>query len=178
VVLVDRRASGIELCSVAVDDIVGGEIAGTHLVEAGHRQLGFVGGPFSLPQVADRRAGMLRAVGDAGSLTVLEPEHLTVAEGTRAAQRLIGLPSARRPTAVFCANDLLALGLLQQLLGQGLAVPDDVAIVGYDDMLFGEAAAVPPSSVRQPRHQLGVVAAELLLDEVEQGRAPRGCLRA
>jgi LacI family transcriptional regulator len=171
VVLVDSRSSALELCSVAVDDVVGGELAGTHLVEGGHRRLGFVGGPFSLPQVADRHAGVSRAVAPVGTLVVLQTEHPTVVEGRRAAQRLVGLPSARRPTAVFCANDLLALGLLQQLLAQGVQVPEDVAIVGYDDILFAEAATVPLSSVRQPRHQLGVAAAELLLDEVEQGPA-------
>jgi LacI family transcriptional regulator len=169
VILVDRVATGGDLCSVAVDDLVGGELAAAHLIEAGHTRIGFVGGPFSLPQVSDRHAGALRAIGDNGTLLVLETEHLTVAEGRHAAERLARLPVDRRPTAVFCGNDLLALGLLQQLTAEGIRVPDDVAIVGYDDIAFAEAAAVPLSSVRQPRHQLGVAAAELLLDEVEQG---------
>jgi LacI family transcriptional regulator len=168
VILVDRGAPGSELCSVAVDDVVGGELAAAHLVEAGHRRIGFVGGPFSLPQVSDRHAGALTAIGG-GTLTVIETDHLTVAEGRRAAERLLGIPARKRPTAVFCGNDLLALGLLQQLTVQGVNVPRDIAIVGYDDIAFAEAAAVPLSSVRQPRHQLGVAAAELLLDEVEQG---------
>lgn len=171
VILVDRRAQGADLCSVAVDDVLGGELAGTHLVEAGHRRIAFVGGPFSLPQVSDRHAGAQRAIGEQGELTTLVTDHLTVAEGRRAAERLAGLPASRRPTAVFCANDLLAMGFLQQLIWQGLDVPGDVAIVGYDDIAFAEAAAVPLSSVRQPRHQLGRAAAELLLEEVGTGRA-------
>jgi LacI family transcriptional regulator, galactose operon repressor len=70
-----------------------------------------------------------------------------------------------RPTAVLCANDLLAMGLLHEALQLGLRVPEDLAIVGYDDIEFAEAAAVPLTSVRQPRQLLGRTAAELLLDE-------------
>jgi LacI family transcriptional regulator len=79
------------------------------------------------------------------------------------------MPAVRRPTAAFCANDLLALGLLQQMVRLGLRVPDDLAIVGYDDIEFAEAAAVPLTSVSQPRQLLGRTAAELLLEEA---RAP------
>ena len=75
--------------------------------------------------------------------------------GRGGGERLAGLPATRRPTAAFCANDLLALGLLQQCVTLGLRVPDDLAIVGYDDIDFAAAAAVPLTSVRQPRVQLG-----------------------
>jgi LacI family transcriptional regulator len=70
-----------------------------------------------------------------------------------------------RPTAAFCANDLIALGLLQQCVALGVGVPDELAIVGYDDIDFAAAAAVPLTSVRQPRGDLGRTAAKLLLDE-------------
>jgi LacI family transcriptional regulator len=69
-----------------------------------------------------------------------------------------------RPTAAFCANDLLALGLLQQCVALGFRVPEELAIVGYDDIEFAAAAAVPLTSVSQPRRELGRRAAELLLD--------------
>ena len=72
----------------------------------------------------------------------------------------------RRPSAVFCANDLVALGLLQQVVSTGQRVPEDLAIVGYDDIAFAAGAAVPLTSVRQPRQSLGRAAAELLIDEV------------
>ncbi len=68
---------------------------------------------------------------------------------------------------MFAANDLLAIGLLQGFVTHGLRVPDDVAIIGYDDIAFAAAAAVPLSSIRQPRHLLGQRAAALLFDEVE-----------
>ena len=90
-------------------------------------------------------------------------------DGRLAGERLLGLPGNRRPTAAFCANDLVALGLLQHLTQAGLRVPDDIAIVGYDDIEYASAAAVPLSSVAQPRYELGRAAAELLLDEADHG---------
>jgi LacI family transcriptional regulator len=170
VVLLDRGASDTSQCSVAVDDVLGGDLAVTHLVDTGHRRIGYVGGPMSIGQVRDRHQGALRAAeraprGDPATLELILTERLTVAEGRHAAARLVGLPASRRPTAVFCANDLLALGVLQEMTRQGVAVPDELAIVGYDDILFAEAAAVPLTSVRQPRHLLGRTAAELLLEE-------------
>jgi LacI family transcriptional regulator len=170
VVLLDRAARDPSTwCSVAVDDVEGGDLAVTHLWELGHRRIAFVGGPHSIPQVADRHSGALRALDRFGapaqSLVVLETAALNVSEGRRAGERLVGLPARRRPTAVFCANDLVALGLLQQMTQQGIAVPDELAIVGYDDIEFAAAAAVPLTSVRQPRHELGRMACELLLLE-------------
>jgi LacI family transcriptional regulator len=68
---------------------------------------------------------------------------------------------------VFCANDLLAIGFLQQMIQQGVGVPDEMAIVGYDDIEFAAAAAVPLTSVSQPRYELGRRACELLLAEAD-----------
>jgi LacI family transcriptional regulator len=166
VVVVDRDA-GPDHCSVTVDDIAGGELAATHLLESGHTRIAFVGGPTSIGQVADRLAGARKATAAAGAPdpVLLETTALNVAEGRRAGERLAGLPASRRPTAAFCANDLLALGLLQRMVRMGLDVPGDLAIVGYDDIEFAEAAAVPLTSVSQPRHLLGRTAAELLLAE-------------
>jgi LacI family transcriptional regulator len=90
---------------------------------------------------------------------------LNVAAGQWAGAALAELPTPRRPTAVFCANDLLALGVLQEMTAQRIRVPDSIALIGYDDIYFAAAAAVPLSSVRQPRQLLGRTAAQLLLDE-------------
>ena len=172
VVLVDRGSGWHNRCSVAVDDVLGGRLAGAHLVEQGHRRIAFVGGPFSIPQVADRHRGIAAAlqVNDPpAELTVVATPTLTVAAGRAAAGEFAELPAERRPTAVFCANDLLALGVLQEMTLRSMRVPQDIAIVGYDDIEFAAAAAVPLSSIRQPRQQLGRTAAELLVDEIERG---------
>jgi LacI family transcriptional regulator len=187
VVLVDSPATGLQ-CSVAVDDRLGGQIAGAHLIERGHRRIAFVGGPQSIKQVADRYAGIMGAVTEAGGakvaaapgrrrsggaeaddqvrLSVSLMPALSVAYGRTAGEQLAGLPPEERPTAAFCANDLLALGFLQAMARRGLRVPQDMAIVGYDDIEFAGAAAVPLSSVRQPREVLGRTAIDLLLEEV------------
>jgi LacI family transcriptional regulator len=170
VVLVDAPAVGRQ-CSVSVDDRYGGRLAGDHLVGLGHRSIAFAGGPSAIRQVADRRAGVQAAVAEAPEpvrLMDLEVPRLSgFTEGRRAGERLAALPPEERPTAVFCANDMLALGVLQALLGHGLRVPHDMAIVGYDDIEFASAAAVPLTSVRQPRELLGRSAMDLLLEEVE-----------
>ncbi|MGC4808690.1 LacI family DNA-binding transcriptional regulator [Micromonospora sp. DT233] len=176
VVLVDRGAGKTNRCSVAVDDVLGGRLAMDHLLDQGHHRVAYVGGPPALAQVADRHAGAAAALADRGGdaeLRVAVTGSLTVAAGRRAAQELLESPARRRPTAVFCANDLIALGVLQELTARGLRVPDDVAVVGYDDIEFAGAAAVPLSSVRQPRDQLGRTAAQLLLEEAEAGAVHR-----
>jgi LacI family transcriptional regulator, galactose operon repressor len=169
VVLVDSRSPSRGQCSVSVDDVLGGDLAVSHLLAEGHERIAFVGGPFSTRQVTDRRDGALQALErtgrDAGDLRVIETPALNVTAGQRAGATIAALPTATRPTAVFCANDLLALGVLQEMTTQRIPVPDGVAIVGYDDVDFAAAAAVPLSSVRQPRHQLGRAAAQLLIEE-------------
>jgi LacI family transcriptional regulator, galactose operon repressor len=170
VVLV-ATTGGPEWCSVAVDDVEGGEIAVAHLLDHGHRRIAFIGGVMYAVCVADRLRGASKAIAgagaDPGSLTVIETVALSIAEGRRAGERLLAIPRRRRPTAAFCANDLVALGLLQHVTQRGVAVPDELAIVGYDDIEFAGAAAVPLTSIHQPRHQLGQTATELLLAETE-----------
>jgi LacI family transcriptional regulator len=168
-VLLDRTRSGNVHCSVAVDDVLGGRLAVDHLLELGHERIAFVGGPERIGQVQDRRLGAGQALESAGhsrdDLVVVTTDALTVSEGREAGARIAGMASNERPAGVFCANDLLALGLLQHCVSLGIRVPEDMAIVGYDDIIFAAAAAVPLTSVRQPRRQLGRTAAELLLDE-------------
>ena len=168
VVLVDRAAGRRQQCSVAVDDEWGGRLAVDHLVDEGHRDIAFVGGPLQIQQVVDRHRGAQMALAgiDGAHLEVHETASLTVTEGRAAARRLFTLAPDRRPSAVFCANDLLAIGVLQAAVQESVHVPGDLAIVGYDDIGFAAAAAVPLSSVRQPREQLGRTAAQLLAEEV------------
>jgi LacI family transcriptional regulator len=169
IVLLDRVSSRRQ-CSVSVDDVAGGEMAVAHLIAQGHRRIAFVGGSPTISQVADRQAGARKAMSaaglDPGRLTVVEEAALTVAHGRSAGATIASMPLRRRPTGVFCANDLLALGVLQEMTRQHLDVPGDLAIVGYDDIDFAAAAAVPLTSVRQPSAQLGQAAAELLIEEV------------
>jgi LacI family transcriptional regulator len=176
VVLVDSGGpSTARWCAVGVNDVAGGELALSHLVGQGHRRIAFIGGPLGGPQLSDRIAGARGALESAGVspdlLRVIETRSTTVRAGREGGRYLVALPAARRPTAAFCGNDLVALGLLQELTRRGVRVPDDIAIVGYDDIDFAAAAAVPLTSVRQPRYLLGRTAARLLLAEAEDGPA-------
>ena len=171
IVLVDRGSSRRQ-CSVSVDDVVGGELAVHHLLEQGHERIAFVGGPMAIKQVSDRLAGARQALRAAGlpdsRITVVETPALNVSYGRAAGKHIAELPARKRPTAAFCANDLLALGVLQEMTRRRIAVPAELAIVGYDDIEFAAAAAVPLTSVKQPRRQLGSAATTLLIEEADQ----------
>lgn len=165
VVLVDRMSRAKEFSSVSIDDKMGGRIATEHLLDIGRRRIGFIGGPAGLPQVQDRLAAARRAVDKHGSgeIVFVETDAMNANAGRWGAEQLLELPRTQRPDAVFAANDLVALGVLQALTLAGVSVPDDIAIIGYDDIEFAASAAIPLSSVHQPAQQLGSTAATLLL---------------
>jgi LacI family transcriptional regulator len=171
-VLVDRLARSEGFSSVSVDDEAGGAMAMTHLADTGRRHVVFVGGPFTLDQVRDREAGARRVARERGvRLDVVESANLSAAEGVQAGRMLAD--AEERPDAVFAANDVVALGLLQGLIQSGLRVPEDVAIVGYDDIDFAASATVPITSIGQPRDRIGSEAVELLLAEADGTAEPR-----
>ncbi|GAB7069895.1 LacI family DNA-binding transcriptional regulator [Mycobacterium hodleri] len=173
VVLVDRDGTGTPFASVAVDDVAGGRLAATHLCERGRRRIAYVGGPLGLRQVADRLAGARAAVDEfpGATLEVVATDEPSVLAGRAAGELLCERPADRRPDAVFCANDLLAIGMLQGLAGGGVSVPGDVALIGYDDIDFARSAAVALSSIRQPSADIGTTALDLLLASAEEGVA-------
>lgn len=177
VVLVDRMAEDASLSSVSVDDVAGGRTAVAHLLETGRRRIAFVGGPLGLRQVADRLAGAQHAVAAVpdAQLEVLEGSALSVSEGRRMGEQLVARDPAERPDAVFTANDLLAVGLLQALVMRGgVRVPDDIALIGFDDIDFASATIVPLSSLRQPSRLIGQTALGILLEEADDPTlAPR-----
>jgi len=164
-VFVDHKATGGECCSVSVDDVLGGALAARHLTDQGHTRIAFVNGPSVLVQCREREEGVRKALAEVPEhdLTVLEVAALDVASGRDAGARILALDP--RPTAVFCANDLLALGVLQAMVAAGVRVPEELAIVGYDDIEFASAAAVPLTSIRQPAARIGETAARLLIEE-------------
>ncbi|MFC5729436.1 MULTISPECIES: LacI family DNA-binding transcriptional regulator [Nocardioides] len=168
VVIVDRRVGSREFSSVSVDDKLGGRLAAQHLVDVGRRRIAFVGGPRGLNQVKDRLAAaeMVASASRGVALRFVETATMDADAGRRAAEDLLKLDGRERPDAIFAANDLIALGVLQALTLARVRVPDDIAIVGYDDIDFAASAAIPITSVRQPREGMGQVAADLLLDVI------------
>lgn len=169
VVLLDSNGPTNQFCSVAVDDVLGAELAAGHLIANGHRRIGFINGPVSLRQCLLRREGLHRAVAEAGgavTLTEVTAPSLNADGGEIALSRL---QSQGLPSAIFCANDVAALGVLRSLARQGIRVPQDVAVVGYDDVEFAAMLSPSLTSVRQPMFELGRAATELLLAEARAG---------
>ncbi len=169
VVLLDSPASAPGMSSVSVDDVAGGELAAAHLLAQGFRTLVFLNGPHSVRQCEARRAGVDRAVRAAG----LDPAEvvqelllgsLDAAGGDRALGTWLDAHEGRAPEAVFCVNDLVAVGVQRCLRRRGgIELLARTAIVGYDDIEIAAELAQPLTSVRQPTHELGYEAAELLL---------------
>ena len=170
-VLVDRINVDGKFSSVAVDSVAGGQIAAQHLIDTGRRRIAFVGGPFDIRQVRDRLAGARVAVDNSEfdvEIEVIATTALTVDEGVQAGRRIMDRSRPNRPDALFAANDLLALGLLQSLVVAGkLLVPSEISLIGFDDIAFAAAAAVPLSSVRQPSRMIGQTALRVLMEESE-----------
>jgi LacI family transcriptional regulator len=166
VVLLDYPSTRPTLRSVAVDDVQGGRLAATHLLELGHDRIAFVGST-TIHWGVDRRAGVDQAFERAGldpGTHVVEvlTAALTSAEGERAADAIAAMDP--RPTAVVCVNDVLALGVLRGLHRSGLRVPQDISLVGYDDVPFAAVLSPPLSTIQQLPYRLGETAAQLMLD--------------
>lgn len=175
IVLLDRESPAPDISSVAVDDVAGAAMAVRHLLDQGHERIGFLNGPPSIKQCVDRRAGAERALVEAGAdpaecLVEVQVEALNAEGGAAGATELLDLP--RTPTALFCVNDLTALGAMQVLRGAGMAIPRDMAVVGYDDVNFASMLMTPLTSVRQPTRRLGQLAADLLLRGVGPDARP------
>ncbi|MET0297303.1 MAG: LacI family DNA-binding transcriptional regulator [Microbacterium sp.] len=166
-VLVDRQSEDHLFSSVSVDDELGGYLATRHLLEIGRRRILFTGGPIDMRQIDDRLRGARRAVAEVAGATLetLPGVASQVDDGRAAGDAVAARAAEDRPDAIFCANDLVALGVLQGLSAHGISVPDDIALIGFDDIDFAAAAVVPLSSVRQPSRLMGETALRLLVEE-------------
>ena len=166
IALLDNATASRQACNVYVDDAMGGTIAAAHLHDLGHREILWLAGPADIPQVAEREAGITGYAREHGlSVTRVEADQMSAAAGDTAMDAAISVRV--QATAVICANDLLALGAVRALSRHGHTVPTDMSIVGYDDIDFAANAAVPLTSVRQPKYELGYAAAQLILQECE-----------
>jgi LacI family transcriptional regulator len=151
-------------CAVSGDDALGGALVGRHLLELGHERITYLNGA-GMARLDARREAVRSSVEAAGAkfIEVLCP-NMKIAGGEVAMQEL--LDSDELPTALVCANDLIALGVLRVAERHGIRVPEDVALVGYDDVDFARSLSVPLTTVRQDKYLLGQQAAELLLREL------------
>ncbi|MFN8218025.1 MAG: LacI family DNA-binding transcriptional regulator [Solirubrobacterales bacterium] len=167
VVLVDEQMPGFELPAIVADNRRGARELAQHVLEQGHDRLAVIGGPSPLWSAGQRLAGYREALAAARK----NPDEIPLFEGDyrqqaghELAARALAPPPGERPTALLCANDLMAIGALEYCKSAGIRVPDDVSIVGFDDVPVASLVTPRLTTTRQPAHHLGAAAASLLFD--------------
>jgi LacI family transcriptional regulator len=167
VVLVDERVPGFEVPAVVADGRRGAREIAQHVLEQGHKRIAVIGGPTALWTSEQRLAGYREAFAAGG----LDPDGIPVLvgdyhlqSGGELAERALAGPVETRPTALLCANDLMAIGALEYCKSAGLRVPGDVSIVGFDDVPVAALLTPRLTTVRQPAREMGQRAAKLLFD--------------
>jgi LacI family transcriptional regulator len=166
---------------VSADDREGARLAVEHVAALGHVRIAHLGGPQALSTGLQRRLGFTEAMAGAGlevdDRAVRFASAFTEAEGARVCGEL--LDAVPELTAIVAANDLLALGCYDVLAERGLRCPEDVSVVGFNDMPFADRFDPPLTTVRIPHREIGAAAAELLLERLADGdHAPRQLLLA
>lgn len=176
-VLVDRRWPTDDGCSVAIDDEHGGFLAVDHLLRTTDGPIAIINGPHDIPQCVERETGARIALAargiDPAHLIVAEVSQMTIEGGEVAARALF----AKRPGGIFCTNDQLAVGAIRGLMAERATVPGDVAIVGYGDLSLESSLLTQLTTVRQPKDELGRVAVDLLVNEIETSGGHRHAAR-
>jgi LacI family transcriptional regulator len=173
-VLVNRFSDEGQDAFVGSDDLVGGRIATEHLVALGHRRVGHLAGKPTVSTGVMRRRGYLAALSERGLAAdpgLVAESGYTENGGARAAERLLALPD--RPTAIFAVTDMAAVGAFGVARGMGLRIPEDVAIVGYNDIPLATRIVPALTTVHVPIHDFGAAAARLLLEQIETGEPSR-----
>jgi LacI family transcriptional regulator len=156
------RRDGDALASLG-DDTLGGYLATRHLLDLGHRKIGIIAGQSYASSASDRLLGYRKAMEEAGAEIAagwVVPSGFDIESGVEATAKLISHPD--RPTAIFAVNDNTAIGAMSWLSSKGLSVPDDISIVGYNDIPVVRHLAVPLTTVRVPFDQIATGAIELL----------------
>jgi LacI family transcriptional regulator len=174
-VVIERHFSDLNMNCIWVDNVVGGYIATKHLIECGHRRIAHITGDLSFEVAADRVKGYRKALDEAGipySPKLVLPGSFVWQDGYAAMKQL--LSDTPRCTAVFAGNDSMAYGALQAIAEAGLSVPQDISVVGFDDLEFSSLTNPPLTTVRQPRYEMGRDAMRLLLARMDAGNQGDG----
>ncbi len=163
VVAIDPHTGRADLPTVESDSFGGALTATRHLIELGHRRIGFVAGRPDLRSAGLRDAGYRRALSDAG--IPLDPSLVGIGryelDATRESARIM-LSGESRPTAIFAANDLSAIAVIDVAHELGLRVPDDLSVIGFDDVPEATRRTLPLTTIQQPMRRLGAVAADMV----------------
>lgn len=163
-VLINNQHPGEFGHTVGIDNVTASRIAVDHLIGLGHRRIAYLGDEMGYQSDTERAAGYCQALEAAGIEP--RPELLIAGDGRaeggmRGMEQVLHLPD--RPTAVFCYNDVTALGAMRVVFDRGLSVPDDISIVGFDDLAIASYTRPRLTTMRQPKQRMGRLATETLL---------------
>ncbi len=174
-VLLNCHSADARFPSVLPGEVGGGQAATEYLIAQGHTRIGFINGEAWMEAAEDRYKGYRRALATADlPLDAALVRHGDWMSGTGFELALSLMNEARPPTAIFCANDLMALGAIEAVKQMGLRVPQDVSIMGYDDQEISRHTHPPLTTVVLPNYEMGRVAVETLLDLAhDTARSPR-----
>jgi LacI family transcriptional regulator len=176
VVLMNRMAEDLSFPSVTVDNERGVRMAVTHLAELGHRRIGHVAGPQEMSTGLNRYRGFVTAMEASGLAIdrnlIVFAKAFSVEEGLRCCRSLLDQAGPGGCTAIAAGNDMLALGCYGAIDDAGLRCPDDVSVVGFNDMPFIDRLRPPLTTIRFPHYQVGTEAAELLLERIADHGGP------
>ncbi|MEX0685150.1 MAG: LacI family DNA-binding transcriptional regulator [Balneolales bacterium] len=175
IVCVDRGLGDIEVDLVTVDNDAGAYKAVKHLIGLGHKRIGYVGGLQSIPTSRKRKDGYIRALEESG--IPIDDSLVKFGDSKHESGKNLALEflnMSEPPTALFTGNNVITLGALESIHSKGLNIPDDVAIVGFDDMYWSISLNPPLTAVSQPGYEIGRQAANMLFERLEEpGREPR-----
>lgn len=159
----DRRSPTWRLSSVVADNLYGGELAGKYLIGLGHSRAVHITGPRTHGTFADRAKGFLKAFHDSGlpKPKVTYDEH-TFGAAYQSARQIFG--ANRSITAIFAGNDVIAFGCLRALMEMGIRVPEEVSIIGFDNVEVAQITSPPLTTIDQPKYETGKAAVEILLN--------------
>jgi LacI family transcriptional regulator len=171
-ILVNRRVYGDPVMErtdyVVLDNIRGGFLAVEHLIKMGHERIGVISGSSDSSAAVERLEGTRKAFGEYGldiaDLLVVEGDFLKPS-GYEAAQKFLGLRD--RPTAIFGLNDYMALGAYEAILDAGLRVPEDIALIGFNNITFSAMRGIELTTIGQKKYEMGSVAVYILIDRIE-----------
>jgi LacI family transcriptional regulator len=173
-VLASRRFSHIKTSYVVTDDLHGGLLATEHLIALGHERIGMINGPMHISSASERFGGYREALRRHGlplQEAFIATGSVSMEDGFKATTVL--LERAPIPTAIFAFSDFVAFGVIKAIRENGLRVPEDVSVVGYDDNQFASCLETPLTTVHVPKEQLGMEAAQVLQRQIEGGQPLR-----